>query len=105
MSTTYQAPDTGIEVTCGDNVDTVQFLVPGTDWWVTNAGMSAGVINFEAAAVPTRTQPAGAGGRYLDPGQCVRIPLCKSVTIQDASGGSSTIFAFSKGPQPLGAHT
>lgn len=94
---TYSVPDTGREVTCGATVDTVNFLVPG-NWVVTNTGTHDGVINMDAATAPTRTQPAGAGGRYLPPGASASIPpTCSSVTIQDASDGSTTLFLFSKG--------
>ncbi len=96
MATT-NISDAGDEVTAGDTVDTAVFLVPG-NWMATNTGSQNCVINLDAAAAPTRTQPVGVSGRFLPPGATVFLGAqTRSVTYQDAVDGSSSKILFSKG--------
>jgi hypothetical protein len=91
-------PDSGVEVTVGDTVDTATFLVPANDFTVTNTGGKDIVVNFDGAEAPTRTQPVGASGRYLPPGATVKVPPnCYQMTYQDASDGNGSKMLITKG--------
>ncbi len=95
---TVNVPDSGVEVTVGDGVDTAVFNVPAKDFVVTNTGAKDIVVSMDAAAAPTRTQPAGANGRYLPPGASASVPPSTyAITYQDASDGNSSKMLISKG--------
>lgn len=91
-------PDSGTEVAVDNTIQTATFLAPSYDWVVTNTGANSFVVNFDAGAAPTRTQPVGDSERFLPVGASVKVPTgCAAFTFQDAVDGALSKMLVSKG--------